>query len=330
MIRYYSPPGAIDDFDLIVKACRETTSSTEVYQRGFFSFAAPEEIARVFADVGLFQIQSEYKLLDFIDCGGKSPDIEPREANNLVSTMFRRAWESFCRSKGLYEHLFVAQTAFDIGEAQAPLGKRLSWGRKGERRSSMLRNSAGGKFLNPATVAWNLATGLYYKTQPEPPRKLAHVRTGVCYIGLVFKMIPNDLREHACCAAQMFLNEGDAVVFRRANGPWQTGDFEFHLKAGEAQGLIAKVLDTCKGKHGKPPKELFTHGRTTFNDEEWNAFKKAAPKGTNVVGVRIKETHGESKLFHDGDYPVNRGTAIILNDRNALLWTNGFVPRLDA
>ena len=180
-----------------------------------------------------------------------------------------------------------------------------------------------------ATVAWNLATGLYYKTQPEPPWKLAHVRPGVCYIGLVFKMIPNDPREHACCAAQMFLNEGDAVVFRGANGPWKTGDFEFHLKANEAQGLIAKVLDTFKDKHGKPPKEFFIHGRTTFNDEEWNAFKKAAPKGTNVVGVRIKETHGESKLFRNGDYPVMRGTAIILNDRNALLWTNGFVPRLD-
>ena len=182
---------------------------------------------------------------------------------------------------------------------------------------------------DPATVAWNLATGLYYKTQPEPPWKLAHVRPGVCYIGLVFKMIPNDPREHACCAAQMFLNEGDAVVFRGANGPWKTGDFEFHLKAPEAKNLIAKVLDTFREKHGEPPKEFFIHGRTTFNDDEWNAFKEAAPKGTNLVGVRIKETHGESKLFRDGDYPVIRGTAIILDERNALVWTNGFVPRLD-
>ena len=92
-----------------------------------------------------FEIQSEYKLLDFIDCGGKSPDIEPREAKNLVFTMFRRAWENFCRSKGLYEHLFAAQTAFHIGEAQTPLGKRIPWGQKDKRRSSMLRNSAGGR-----------------------------------------------------------------------------------------------------------------------------------------------------------------------------------------
>jgi hypothetical protein len=74
------------------------------------------------------------------------------------------------------------------------------------------------------------------------------------------------------------------------------------------------VLDTFKDKHGKPPKEFFIHGRTAFNDEEGNAFKKAAPKGTNVVGFRIKETHGESKLFRNGDYPVMSGIAIILND----------------
>lgn len=181
----------------------------------------------------------------------------------------------------------------------------------------------------PASVAWNIATGLYYKTQPEPPWKLANVRPGVCYIGLVFKLIPNHPKEHACCAAQMFLNEGDAVVFRGANGPWKTGDYDFHLKAPEAKKLISKVLDTFKDKHGAPPKEFFIHGRTTFNEEEWNAFKEAVPFDTNVIGVRIKTTNGDTKLFRDGDYPVIRGTAILLDDRNAYLWTSGFIPRLD-
>lgn len=199
---------------------------------------------------------------------------------------------------------------------------------------------APGQFLNkagyplrplqePASVAWNIATGLYYKTQPEPPWKLAHVRPDVCYIGLVFKLIPNDPKEHACCAAQMFLNEGDAVVFRGANGPWKTGDYDFHLKAPEAKKLISRVLETFKDKHGRSPKEFFIHGKTTFNEEEWNAFKDAAPAETNIVAVRIKTTHGETKLFRNGDYPVLRGTAILLDDRNAFLWTSGFVPRLD-
>lgn len=182
---------------------------------------------------------------------------------------------------------------------------------------------------DPATVAWNIATALYYKTQPEPPWKLANVRPGVCYIGLVFKNIPNDPKEHVCCAAQMFLNEGDAVVFRGANGPYKTGDYEYHLKAPEAKKLISKVLDTFKDKHGTIPKELFIHGRTIFNNEEWDAFREVAPAGTNVIGVRIKTTDGDTKLFRDGDYPVIRGTAMLLDDRHAYLWTNGYLPRLD-
>ena len=55
-----------------------------------------------------------------------------------------------------------------------------------------------------ATVAWNVATGMYYKTQPKPPWKLAGIRPGVCYIGLVYNMLPGHPEDHACCAAQMF------------------------------------------------------------------------------------------------------------------------------
>jgi hypothetical protein len=193
-------------------------------------------------------------------------------------------------------------------------------------------NSAGYQsrhLQDAATVGWNLATGLYYKTQAEPPWKLASARPGVAYIGLVFKMLPNDPNEHACCAAEMFLAEGDGVVFRGANGPWQTGRNEFHLKPDAAKKLIGQVLDTYQGKHGRPPKELFIHGRTTFRDDEWNAFAGVVPAETNLVGVRIKTTYGENKLFRNGDYPVLRGTAIVLDDQNAYLWTTGYVPPLD-
>ncbi|KWT65527.1 hypothetical protein APY04_2765 [Hyphomicrobium sulfonivorans] len=194
------------------------------------------------------------------------------------------------------------------------------------------KNSAGypiRRLQDRATVAWNLATGLYYKTQPAPPWKLADVRPGVCYVGLVYKNLPNDPNDHVCCAAQMFLSEGDGVVFRGANGPWKTADYEYHLQPPAAKDLIDKVLSTYKDKNGSPPKELFIHGQTSFNDDEWRAFEAAAPRGTNVVGVRIKSTRGETKLFRDGDYPVLRGTAMLLDDRNAYLWTTGYAPQLD-
>ena len=178
------------------------------------------------------------------------------------------------------------------------------------------------------TVAWNLATAIYYKTQPSPPWKLAGVRPGVCYIGMVYKLLPNHPQEHACCAAQMFLNEGDGMVFRGANGPWKTGRNEFHLRPDAAEDLLKKVLETFADRHGELPRELFIHGRTLFNDAEWAAFTRACPANTNLVGVRIRPTFGDVKLYRDGDYPVLRGTAMLLDEKNAYLWTTGFVPRL--
>ena len=198
--------------------------------------------------------------------------------------------------------------------------------------SDAFRNKAGyplRKTQDVATVSWNLATGLYYKTQPKPPWRLAAVRQGVCYIGMVYKSLPHDPDGHACCAAQMFLNEGDGVVFRGANGPWKTGDYEYHLKKNAAKNLLSLVLATYSDMHDGPPKELFIHGQTYFNDEEWNAFCEASPKETNVVGVRIRATGGEMKLFRDGDYPVLRGTALLLDKQTAYLWTTGYVPQLD-
>jgi hypothetical protein len=182
---------------------------------------------------------------------------------------------------------------------------------------------------DPATIAWNLATGLYYKTQPMPPWRLSAARDRVCYIGLVYKLIPNHPKDHACCAAQMFLHEGDGVVFRGANGPWKTDEYEYHLRSDAAKSLIRMVLETYGERHDAPPRELFIHGRTNFNDDEWKAFEEAVPAETNIVGVRIKTTRGENKLFRDGDYPVLRGTAMILDEKNAYFWTTGYVPQLD-
>jgi len=185
------------------------------------------------------------------------------------------------------------------------------------------------KTQDVATVAWNIATGLYYKTQSAPPWKLHAIRPGVCYIGLVYKNLPNDPNGHACCAAQMFLSEGDGVVFRGANGPWEVARNDYHLSADAARTLIKMVLETYTDMHGAPPKELFIHGQTYFRDDEWRAFENAVPTGTNIVGVRIRTTGGETKLFRDGDYPVLRGTAMMLDDRTAYLWTNGYVSQLD-
>jgi hypothetical protein len=182
---------------------------------------------------------------------------------------------------------------------------------------------------DPASVAWNLSTTSFYKSGGRPWR-IANIREGVCYVGLVFKRIENAKdRNNACCGAQMFLSTGEGVVFKGAVGPWHSEDDDsYHLskdKAAELMGLVVKAYTEI---HGKPPNELFIHGKIRFGDEEWAGFAGAVPSTTKLIGVQIRRQN-EIKLFRYGSNPVLRGTAIIVHDRMAYLWTTGFTPRLE-
>lgn len=179
-----------------------------------------------------------------------------------------------------------------------------------------------------STIAWNISTTAFYKAGGRP-WKLAGIRDGVCYIGIVFKKDDKDSNPRtACCAAQMFLDSGDGVVFKGAVGPWYNPDKgEFHLKKRDATELVKLAIDSYKKKRRSPPKELFLHGKVRFNDEEWEGFKEAIDPNTNLVGVRIKDEK-YLRLFKQGNHPILRGLALIRDEKTAYLWTRGFIPRL--
>ncbi|RAI01428.1 hypothetical protein DLJ53_08300 [Acuticoccus sediminis] len=183
---------------------------------------------------------------------------------------------------------------------------------------------------DPATIAWKLGTGAYYKAGGKP-WQLADVRPGVCYVGLVYKRseLMSDKR-HACCAAQMFLSDGEGVVFRGALGPWfQTDTKQFHLDHDAARNLIQMVVGEYSRLHDGPPSELFIHAKSAFTDDEWRGFAAGCDDETNLVGVQIADARDDLKLYRPGEYPVIRGTALQIGERHALLWTSGYVPRLD-
>jgi hypothetical protein len=179
-----------------------------------------------------------------------------------------------------------------------------------------------------SSVAWNLTTTAFYKAGGKPWR-LSGVREGVCYVGIVFKLIENPRgRDNACCGAQMFLRSGEGIVFKGAVGPWYSDtDKTFHLARPQAAELMRLVIDAYVDQHGRPPTELFIHGKTWFEPEEWDGFASTVPTETKLVGIRIRR-QSEIKLFRYGSNPVLRGTAILTGDRHAYLWTTGYTPRL--
>lgn len=182
-----------------------------------------------------------------------------------------------------------------------------------------------------ATLAWKLMTGSYYKSGGRP-WQLGDMRPSVCYVGLVYKKQPDHADpSYSCCAAQMFLSDGEGVVFRGALGPWfHPEKREYHLDRASARRLIETVLSEYKLTHQVEPAELFIHAKSSFSDDEWAGFMEASVgKCTRIVGVQIADGKDQIKLFRQGNYPVIRGTALVVSDRSAFLWTSGYVPRLD-
>lgn len=185
------------------------------------------------------------------------------------------------------------------------------------------------KVDKPSVIAWNICTTGFYKASGRP-WKLARVRQGVCYLGLVFKRDERSVDStNACCAAQMFLDSGDGVVFKGAIGPWYSPTSkEFHLSSDAAKEVVKTAVETYSSKSAnkRPPRELFIHGRIGFSDEEWDGFRLAVDGRTKLIGVQIKK--GDLKVYANSEYPMLRGMAHIQNERQAYLWTVGFVPRL--
>jgi hypothetical protein len=179
-----------------------------------------------------------------------------------------------------------------------------------------------------ASVAWNLATAIFFKAGGRPWR-VASARAGVCYVGLIFKRDPSLRSRQSCCGAQMFLQDSDGLVFKGAMGPWYSPESgQFHVSRSEAKNLIEAVLKSYSDEHRDPPRELFIHGRTRFNSEEWAGFCDAIDQSrTRLVGVRITRSN-EYKLYSSGERAVLRGTTLQLNPRVGLLWTTGFMERL--
>jgi len=186
-----------------------------------------------------------------------------------------------------------------------------------------------------AHVAWTHTNSLFYKLGKLPWR-LSQVRDGVCYLGMVFKKLGDKSRPRfACSAAQLFLDSGDGTVFRGNNGPWLNSEtLEFHLDRENSKQLLDRAIRAYIEKHRSPPNELFVHGRVRFSREEWAGFQEAANNynpAIKVVGVSIRET-GMIKLYRDLEnrntrYGVMRGTYYIANEKEAYLWTKGFIPR---
>jgi hypothetical protein len=143
MIRYFEPTGAVDR-GALARVCAASRYPAEPQMHGFFSFGTADEINEAFAMVGKFAVKQEIGLITFIEEGLAACELKKQDASNVVYSMFRQAWDSFCRDRGLLEYQYSKNAGFHASKDTAKIGQKIPWGRQGEQRSSMLRNVAKG------------------------------------------------------------------------------------------------------------------------------------------------------------------------------------------
>lgn len=202
-------------------------------------------------------------------------------------------------------------------------------------RESTLRlndeNKFGERQLSPLSHRmWNLATASFYKGGGKPWR-LAAARDGVSYLGISFRRASGQwAAQTACCAAQMFLNSGDGIVFLGEYGPWYSPeDHQFRLSRGAARDLVTGALETYQQLHGKPLTEVFLHARSDISSEEFAGYAAGCPEGVKLVGVRVRlASKTTPRLYRLGEMPVIRGTLWKRSERSGYLFASGFKERL--
>lgn len=189
-------------------------------------------------------------------------------------------------------------------------------------------NTLGQRGLTPLSDRmWNLSTTMYYKCGGKPWR-LVTAREGVCYIGIAFRKV-EEKSETASCAAQMFLNTGDGIVFLGEYGPWYSPkNKQFHLSKDAARKLLAGVLETYEQLEGKPLTEVFLHSRSDISVEEFEGYSQACPENVKLIGIRVRQDHQSNpRLYRIGKMPVFRGSFWKMSDSTGFLWGSGFSPR---
>lgn len=182
---------------------------------------------------------------------------------------------------------------------------------------------------------WNFSTGVFYKLGRKPWR-LDSPRDGVCYVGLAYKRA--DSGQTACCAAQLFLDSGDGMVFVGDFGPWYSEKSnEFHLTRRAAEKLLSGALKTYEAQDGRPLTEIFLHSRSGIESAEFAGFQAACPAGVKIAGIRVRKDGKGPRLFRyeehskgalRGKFPVLRGVFWQRSESHGLLFTSGFKERI--
>jgi hypothetical protein len=180
---------------------------------------------------------------------------------------------------------------------------------------------------DPATRAWNLFGALFYKAGGVPWKLLKPPGSlNTCYVGISFSVREEGGYMHSSLT-QVFNDKGEGTILRGGIAHKSTEDYEVHLPKESAKKLLADAIQNYATANDKRlPDRIVIHKSSGYDKGEIDGFNDAA--GAQNVRFRDLLALGRShvRFFRHGTYPPLRGTHIILDQQNSLLYTRGSVP----
>lgn len=192
-------------------------------------------------------------------------------------------------------------------------------------RSALIED--GLRTQDPATKAWNVSVGIYYKSGGVPWR-LPPQGPDTCFVGVSFHHFRTTRRAMVRSSlAQAFSSDGEGFAIRGEGVPVESNQGRnVHLTEAQAYTLATGIVAEYTRRTGRPPLRVVLH-KTSFFDQAELAGLQAALSNIPLVSM-VTLVPSAFRLLRYGMYPPKVGTVARVNDARAFLFTSGFMPEL--
>jgi hypothetical protein len=178
---------------------------------------------------------------------------------------------------------------------------------------------------DPASMAWNLFTALYYKSG-NTPWQLQQIPRNTCYVGVAFyKETPFADSDMQTTLAQVFSGSGDGLVLKgRKAIVDRNRDSRAHLDEYGAEQLLRQALELYGQHHHTMPTRIVLHKTSKYWPEELKGFRKALGDIYSYDFLTLEKL--DTRFMRMGQEPPLRGTVVTLAPGRHAVFTVGYVP----